>query len=175
MTVPRNPLSVPGLAGGDGSFAPVVSAYSGTPVAEVEQADATAIDHVLARQRALFADRDGWLPTPERIGVLHRAADLLVDTPAEARVMREEVFGPVVSVVGCADLDDAIARSNALPWAFQAAVVTRDVDRAPPAARRPPPRRHRGDGQRPPPSAWTGCLSAAGAPRGSASAASPAP
>lgn len=55
------------------------------------------------------------------------APTLLVDTPDDARVMREEVFGPVVNVVGCADLDEAITRANALPWAFQAAVLTADL------------------------------------------------
>jgi acyl-CoA reductase-like NAD-dependent aldehyde dehydrogenase len=36
------------------------------------------------------------------------------------------VFGPVVCVYTCDDLDEAIARANALPVAFQAAAFTRD-------------------------------------------------
>ena len=55
---------------------------------------------------------------------------VLVDTPDDARVMRLEVFGPVVNVVGYDDLDQAVARANAPPFAFQAAVFTRDLDRA---------------------------------------------
>lgn len=64
------------------------------------------------------------------------APTLLAGTPDEARCMREEVFGPVVNVVAYDDLDEAIARANAVPWAFQAAIVTRDVDRAVRAAQR---------------------------------------
>ncbi|MEX0658233.1 MAG: aldehyde dehydrogenase family protein [Egibacteraceae bacterium] len=100
MAVERHPLSIPGHPSGDGSFAPVVSAYTGAPVAEVEQADAAAIDHVLARQRALFADRDGWLPTPERVGVLHRAAGLLA--------RRRDTFADTIATEGGKPLADAL-------------------------------------------------------------------
>jgi acyl-CoA reductase-like NAD-dependent aldehyde dehydrogenase len=55
---------------------------------------------------------------------------VLLDPPEDARVMTEEVFGPVVCVAACDDLDEAIARSNRLRFAFQAAVFTRDLDTA---------------------------------------------
>ncbi len=61
---------------------------------------------------------------------------LLVDPPDDARVMSLEIFGPVVNVTGFDTLDAAIARCNATPWAFQAAIITQDVDRALDAARR---------------------------------------
>ncbi len=64
------------------------------------------------------------------------APTLLVDTPDDARAMAEEIFGPVVNVVGYDHLDEAVARANAVPSAFQAAVMTRDLDRALYAARR---------------------------------------
>ena len=63
----------------------------------------------------------------------HRALQPAGD---DARVMTHEVFGPVVCVVPCDGLDEAIARANALPYAFQAAVFTRDLDTALRAARR---------------------------------------
>ena len=55
---------------------------------------------------------------------------VLWEPPANVRVSREEVFGPVVCVYAYDDLDEAIARANALPVAFQAAVFTRDLDLA---------------------------------------------
>ncbi|GAC1621829.1 MAG: aldehyde dehydrogenase family protein [Nevskia sp.] len=55
---------------------------------------------------------------------------LLVDPPAQAKVSTHEVFGPVVCVYGYDDLDEALARANALPFAFQAAVFTRSLDTA---------------------------------------------
>jgi acyl-CoA reductase-like NAD-dependent aldehyde dehydrogenase len=51
---------------------------------------------------------------------------VILEPPAECRLSTEEVFGPVVCVYAYDDLDDAFARANALPWAFQAAVFTRD-------------------------------------------------
>ena len=51
---------------------------------------------------------------------------LLLDPPAEARVSREEVFGPVLSLYRYDDLDEAIARANALPTAFQASVFAQN-------------------------------------------------
>ncbi|MGH8676026.1 MAG: aldehyde dehydrogenase family protein [Burkholderiales bacterium] len=54
------------------------------------------------------------------------APTVLWEPPAAARVSRDEVFGPVVCVYACDDIDETIARANALPVAFQAAVFTRD-------------------------------------------------
>ena len=51
---------------------------------------------------------------------------VLLEPPADSKVSTEEVFGPVVCVYAYDDLDEAIARANALPVAFQAAVFTRD-------------------------------------------------
>ena len=64
------------------------------------------------------------------------APTVVVEPPAEARLSREEVFGPVTCVYTYRDLDDAIARANALPLAFQASVFTRDLGVAMRAASR---------------------------------------
>jgi acyl-CoA reductase-like NAD-dependent aldehyde dehydrogenase len=58
------------------------------------------------------------------------APTVLFDPPDDCRVSREEVFGPVVCVYPYDDLDAAFRRANALPWAFQAAVFTRDIELA---------------------------------------------
>ncbi len=55
---------------------------------------------------------------------------VLLDPPDDARVSREEIFGPVVCVFSFSDADDAVRRANALPFAFQASVFTRDLDTA---------------------------------------------
>ncbi|HEY3296601.1 MAG TPA: aldehyde dehydrogenase family protein [bacterium] len=57
-------------------------------------------------------------------------ATVLYNPPAQARVTREEVFGPVVCVYPFADLDEAIARANDSPFAFQSAVFTKNLDTA---------------------------------------------
>jgi acyl-CoA reductase-like NAD-dependent aldehyde dehydrogenase len=55
---------------------------------------------------------------------------VLYDPPEDARVSQQEIFGPGVCVYPYDDMDEAIERANALPFAFQAAVFTKDIDRA---------------------------------------------
>ncbi len=64
------------------------------------------------------------------------APTVLFDPPPEARVSAQEVFGPVICVYPYTDFDQAIALANALPYAFQAAAFTRDLDTALRAYRR---------------------------------------
>ena len=61
---------------------------------------------------------------------------LLYNPQDDATVSRKEIFGPVVAVYPCTDIEDAIERSNQLPFAFQAAVFTQDIDTALRATRR---------------------------------------
>jgi len=56
------------------------------------------------------------------------APTVLLDPADDADVTRHEVFGPVVCVYSCANLDEAIRRANDSPFAFQAAVFTRALD-----------------------------------------------
>ncbi len=46
------------------------------------------------------------------------------------RIAREEIFGPVLSVLSFTDLDDAVRQANATPYGLAAAVWTADVSRA---------------------------------------------
>ncbi len=55
---------------------------------------------------------------------------VLFNPPADARVSTQEIFGPVTCVYPFDDVDTAIALANELPYAFQAAVFTRDLDTA---------------------------------------------
>ena len=58
------------------------------------------------------------------------ACTVLADPPDDAQVSCKEIFGPVVCVYSYNDINDAIHRANSLPFSFQAAVVTRDIDTA---------------------------------------------
>lgn len=58
------------------------------------------------------------------------AGTVLYNPPADAIVSQHEVFGPVVSVYPYSSLEQAIESANSLPYAFQAAVFTRDIDTA---------------------------------------------
>ena len=66
----------------------------------------------------------------DRLGASCYGPTVLFDPPDDARVSTQEIFGPVVCVYPYDELDGALARANALPFAFQAAVCTRDIDTA---------------------------------------------
>lgn len=53
---------------------------------------------------------------------------VVLDPPGHVRLSSAEIFGPVVAVFAYDDLDDAIAKANALPFAFQASGFTRRLD-----------------------------------------------
>ena len=58
------------------------------------------------------------------------APTVLLNPPDDVRVSQQEIFGPVICVYDFEQADEAVARANALPFAFQAAVFTRDIDAA---------------------------------------------
>ncbi|MGO4440393.1 aldehyde dehydrogenase family protein [Rhizobium sp. RAF56] len=60
---------------------------------------------------------------------------VLVNPPADAKVSRLEVFGPLTCVYGYSELRDAIRIANSLPYAFQASVFSSDIAVALTAAR----------------------------------------
>jgi acyl-CoA reductase-like NAD-dependent aldehyde dehydrogenase len=51
---------------------------------------------------------------------------VLADVPRDARVLREETFGPILPVVAVEDDDDAVSRVNAHPMGLFASIWTRD-------------------------------------------------
>ncbi|MCB1058998.1 MAG: aldehyde dehydrogenase family protein [Calditrichaeota bacterium] len=55
---------------------------------------------------------------------------VLWNVSEESKVTTQEIFGPVACVYLYKDLDDAIARANNSPFAFQAAVYTKNLDTA---------------------------------------------
>ena len=66
----------------------------------------------------------------------HRVSDscheatVLYNPPTDALVSQREIFGPAVCVYPYSDIDEAIGRANSLPYIFQAAVCTKDMDTA---------------------------------------------
>jgi succinate-semialdehyde dehydrogenase/glutarate-semialdehyde dehydrogenase len=55
---------------------------------------------------------------------------VLAEVPDSARILREEVFGPVAPVTTFTDEDDAVRRANDTEFGLVGYLFTRDVDRA---------------------------------------------
>jgi betaine-aldehyde dehydrogenase len=55
---------------------------------------------------------------------------VFADVRDDMRIAREEIFGPVVSILRWSDEDDVVARVNALDVGLTASIWTHDLDRA---------------------------------------------
>ncbi|MBK9143926.1 MAG: aldehyde dehydrogenase family protein [Candidatus Melainabacteria bacterium] len=55
---------------------------------------------------------------------------VILDPAVNTHVSTQEIFGPVVCIYSYDSIDQAIDQANSLPFAFQASVFTRDLDRA---------------------------------------------
>jgi len=55
---------------------------------------------------------------------------VLAEPSLKSKVSSAEIFGPVICVYKYDDIDQALEAANALPFSFQAAVFTKDIDTA---------------------------------------------
>jgi alpha-ketoglutaric semialdehyde dehydrogenase len=55
---------------------------------------------------------------------------VFVDVTPSMRIAREEIFGPVVAVIKCRSLNEAIAIGNDVPYGLSASIYTQDINRA---------------------------------------------
>jgi aldehyde dehydrogenase (NAD+) len=66
---------------------------------------------------------------PHAKGYFHEPT-VFVDVDPKMRIAREEIFGPVVSVMRCKSLDEAIAIGNGVEYGLSASIYTQDINRA---------------------------------------------
>jgi acyl-CoA reductase-like NAD-dependent aldehyde dehydrogenase len=66
----------------------------------------------------------------ERLSPSLYAPTVLAEPPEQAAVSRKEIFGPVICLYEYDELGEAVRRANALPFAFHAAVMSRDINTA---------------------------------------------
>jgi aminomuconate-semialdehyde/2-hydroxymuconate-6-semialdehyde dehydrogenase len=64
------------------------------------------------------------------LGGLHYQPTLFVEPPAGAEILRDEVFGPVLTLQRFSGEDDGVAMANDTPYGLAAVVMTGDSDRA---------------------------------------------
>jgi alpha-ketoglutaric semialdehyde dehydrogenase len=55
---------------------------------------------------------------------------VFADVDPKMRIAQEEIFGPVVSVIPCEDVEDAIAIANNIEYGLSSSIYTRDVNKA---------------------------------------------
>jgi acyl-CoA reductase-like NAD-dependent aldehyde dehydrogenase len=62
-------------------------------------------------------------------GFFHEPTVFTNVTPA-MRIAREEIFGPVVSIIKCASVDEAVSITNDVAYGLSASIYTQDINRA---------------------------------------------
>jgi aldehyde dehydrogenase (NAD+) len=55
---------------------------------------------------------------------------VFADVDPKMRIAQEEIFGPVVSILPCEDLEEAIAIANGVEYGLSSSLYTKDVNRA---------------------------------------------
>jgi acyl-CoA reductase-like NAD-dependent aldehyde dehydrogenase len=72
----------------------------------------------------------------EKIGTTCYAPTVILNPPDQAKVSLEEIFGPVITLYSFKDRKEAIERANRVPFSFQSAVFTKNIDAALDTAKR---------------------------------------
>jgi aldehyde dehydrogenase (NAD+) len=55
---------------------------------------------------------------------------VFIDVDPKMRIAQEEIFGPVVSIIPCDGMDDAIEIANGIEYGLSSAIYTKDVNKA---------------------------------------------
>src|SRR3989442_2423108 len=55
---------------------------------------------------------------------------VFIDVDPKMRIAQEEIFGPVVSIIACEDLEDAIHIANNIEYGLSSSLYTKDVNKA---------------------------------------------
>jgi succinyl-CoA reductase len=95
----------------------------------IDQASVARMEELVADARAHSAKVLVGGSRPEgTVGSFYQPT-VIDQVSEEARVAREEPFGPIVPIIRFRDLDDAVRIANSTPYGLQASVYTRDISR----------------------------------------------
>ena len=88
------------------------------------------VDRVEAWVNEAIAENAKLITGGKRLSATLYQPTVLFNPSVTSKVSQQELFGPVICVYEFDHLDEAIDQANALPYAFQAAIATQNIDTA---------------------------------------------
>ncbi len=118
---------VNGLVVGDGAD----EATNVSPLVSAAQRDRVKEYLDLAREEGVETlAGGGLLAGPEYHGGHFVQPTVYANVRPDARLAREEIFGPVVGIIPADDYEEALALANGVPFGLSASIFTRDIAKA---------------------------------------------
>jgi alpha-ketoglutaric semialdehyde dehydrogenase len=104
--------------------------YVGPVVSEAQQAKILDYLHVGINEGAQILTGGDALEHDGYEDGFYVAPTVFANVKPTMRIMQEEIFGPVIAIIGARDVEQAIAIANGVPNGLSASIVTRDVGAA---------------------------------------------
>ncbi len=86
------------------------------------------VDRVESWVNEAIAEKTELITGGKRFSASLYQPTVLFNPPVTSKVSQLEIFGPVICIYEYNDIDHAIEQANALPYAFQAAIATQNID-----------------------------------------------
>lgn len=103
--------------------------YLGPVVSRKQQETILNYLQIGQQEGAKLAAGGGTYPGESREKSFYVQPTVFVDADPNSRLMREEIFGPVVALTPVDTLDDAIAAANGVPYGLSASIISQDIGR----------------------------------------------
>jgi alpha-ketoglutaric semialdehyde dehydrogenase len=107
-----------------------VDTEMGPSISEAQLTKVMEYVQVGQREGARLATGGNRLTTDDHAKGFFHEPTIFTDVTHEMRIAREEIFGPVVSVLPCGSLDEAIRIANDVEYGLSASIYTQDIDKA---------------------------------------------
>ena len=104
--------------------------FVGPVVSEAQQANVLDYLHIGISEGAQILTGGDALEHGSYAEGYYVAPTVFANVRPNTRIMQEEIFGPVIGVIGAHDVEDAIAIANSVPYRLSASLATRDLGAA---------------------------------------------
>lgn len=104
--------------------------FVGPVVSEAQQAKVLDYLHIGISEGAQILTGGDALEHDSYAEGYYVAPTVFANVRPNTRIMQEEIFGPVIGVIGAHDVEDAIAIANNVPYRLSASLATRDLGAA---------------------------------------------